>query len=115
MDRHKLWRRIVEDYEEAKGRAPEGFRPVVLVYIRSRVKPLELGFVRTSRDPEYPWVRFELTGGVRPGEEAQPYHRSSRVYVHEKDIQHVELQMREAPAFDFHGYEVLDDTPEPPG
>jgi hypothetical protein len=29
VDRHKLWRRVVSDYEEVKTRAPEGFQPVV--------------------------------------------------------------------------------------
>jgi hypothetical protein len=47
-DRHRSWRRIVADYEAATNRAPDGFKSVVWVRLRSRPEPLELGFVRTS-------------------------------------------------------------------
>lgn len=113
MDRHKLWRRVRSDYEDLKTRAPEGFQPVVLVHLRGKSGPLELGFVRTLRDPEYPWVRFELTEGVRPGQPPRPVNADARwVYVREDDIEYVEMVLRERPPFDFFDYEVLEDEPD---
>jgi hypothetical protein len=75
VDRHKLWRRVASDYEELKALTPEGFQPVVLVFVRGLGKPLELGFVRTLQDPEYPWVRFEMTRGVPPARNLGQSHR----------------------------------------
>jgi hypothetical protein len=114
VDRHRLWRRILADYQAVKSRAPEGFRPVVLVFLRNRPEPLELGFVRTSRDSEFPWVRFELTKGVPLGAEADPLPPDAQwIYAHEDDVQRVEICLREAPPFDFDDFAVLEDEPEP--
>jgi hypothetical protein len=49
VDRHKLWRKILADYKELASRAPEGFRPVVKVYVKSRANPLELGRTDITR------------------------------------------------------------------
>ena len=97
VDRHKLWRKILADYKELASRAPEGFRPVVKVYLRTRATSLELGFVRTSRDPNYPWVRLEITKGVPPGDDSAPVPSDAQwLYVREEDVDRVELFLEEA-------------------
>jgi hypothetical protein len=117
VDRHRLWRRIVADYEEVKDRCPAGFRPVVRVWLKSRPSPIELGFVRTSRDPDYPWVRFELTKGVRPGEKDKPLPEDATwIYVHENDVERVEISLEKlGEGFDFLDFGVLDENPEAGG
>ena len=52
MDRHKLWRRVAYDYEQVKEIAPEGYEPVVEVFLVGRAEPVELGFVETTRSCE---------------------------------------------------------------
>jgi hypothetical protein len=48
--------------------------------------------------------------GRSPGEKPGPVAPDARrVYIHEKDVERVEIQLREAPAFDFFKYEVLED------
>ena len=72
--------------------------------------PLELGFVRTSRDPDFPWVRFELTRGVKPGEENQPFPLDGQwARVHDGDVRRVEMRFEEKPPFDFDDSDVLED------
>ena len=89
---------------------PDGFQPVVLVFLVGQSEPLELGFVRTRRDPDYPWVRLEISRGVAQGVEPGPVDPTARwVYVHENDVQRVELRLREAPAFGFFSFELLED------
>ena len=69
--------------------------------MKSRAAPLEIGFVRTLRDPDYPWLRFELATSV-PREEGGPVPPDAQwIYVHESDVERVEMKLREAPAFDF--------------
>jgi hypothetical protein len=117
VDRHRLWRRILADYEEVKKRCPDGFRPVVRVFLKSRPSSIELGFVRTTRDPEYPWLRFELTRGVRPGEEPGALPSDGQwIYAHEDDVERVEISLEELKeGFDFLDFGVLDENPEPGG
>ena len=73
--------------------APEGYEPVVDVYLAGRERPVELGWVETHRDPDDPWVRLQQhnhafdyaePGGRHPGD--------IFVHVHESAILRVELR-----------------------
>lgn len=68
MDRHALWRKARSDWEECKRRAPTGYEPVVEVYLAGLSEPMTLGFVRTSREPDYPWIHFESEDRARAQE-----------------------------------------------
>ena len=99
---------------EAMKVAPEGFVPQVDVWIAGHPDPLELGFVRTSRDEDYPWVRFELTRGLKPGEERPRSPEARWMFVREREIERVEIRLREKPEFDFDEFRVLDEEPGGP-
>jgi hypothetical protein len=110
MDRHNLWRHVAHDFQTALDRAPDGFHPVVLVILKGRNEPLRLGFVETRRDPEFPWVRFEVSRGLKPGEEDGGPIPSDAfwVWAHEDDVERVEVHYNQDPAFDFFNWNVLD-------
>jgi hypothetical protein len=56
MDRHKIWRNVGANYETMSQAAPEGYAPVVEVFLMDRPEPVRLSQVETHRDPEYPWA-----------------------------------------------------------
>lgn len=51
-DRHKLWRLVEYDYAQLIKKAPEGYEPVVEVYLLGRAEPVEIGFVETRDSPD---------------------------------------------------------------
>jgi hypothetical protein len=60
--RHNIWRRVEFDYRQARERKPDGYEPVVRVYVAGRAEPITLGFVETRKAPDEAWVRFEAAG-----------------------------------------------------
>ena len=96
MDRHFLWHNIRHDYDEAKRRRPQGFHPVVEVWIAGRGEPMALGFVETHKDPGYPWIRFESeVRGVEGDPEAAIPPECHWIHVHESAVLAVEIRFRE--------------------
>ena len=98
MDRHKLWRRVVDDYEQLTTRAPAGYEPIVEVFLAGREAPVELGFVETRRDDYDPWVRFQARNRARDAESTtDPLHSQDLwIHVHESNILRVEICYRRA-------------------
>lgn len=109
-DRHSLWRRVEADFVAAKERCPEGFRPVVTVYLAGMANPLQLGWVRTRKESGFPWVRFEVSKGVKPGDEDKPIDPNAFwVWARDEDVRRVEVRLEEKPPFDFEDFKVLED------
>jgi hypothetical protein len=65
MDRHKPWREIASWYEHCEKEAPEGYVPVVLVYLLDRPAPLLVGNVTTHREEDNAWVTFSVSSALR--------------------------------------------------
>ena len=96
MDRHALWRNVEHDYRECVRRRAPGYYPVVEVTIAGLDKPMVLGFVRTRRDPGYPWVRFESeVRGVDGDPDAVIPPECHWVHAHESAVLGVEIRFRE--------------------
>jgi hypothetical protein len=55
-DAHKIWRIVRNNLESLKQAAPEGYAPVVDVYLVGRSEPVRLGEVHTTRDPAFQWT-----------------------------------------------------------
>jgi hypothetical protein len=80
--------------------APEGFEPVVEVFLAGREAPIVPAYVETSRSPEVPWVYLQAR--VITDEHAdhgEPDEQGERrepdeywVYVHESLIARVEIR-----------------------
>ena len=122
MDRHRLWRRVVSDYERLKKLAPTGFEPIVEVYLAGRQSPIELGFVRTRRGGDDPWIRFEaLNRAAGDHLDGKAHPEDYWVHVHESYVQHVEIRLRRtasAESVDLgvkigFAYEEVDDQTDP--
>jgi hypothetical protein len=107
MDRHKIWRIVKNNHEELKSAAPDGYRPVVDVYLLGRPEPVRLDVVQTLRDPDFPWVFLipesdpdTLPGPVR------------RILVPEQHIERIEVTLvadpSERPKLGF-SHEVIDE------
>jgi hypothetical protein len=115
MDRHAIWRRVKFDRDQLAAAAPEGYEPVVAVYLAGREDPVELGWIETHRAPDDPWVRFQLENRAYHDVEPGARHPGDRwVHVHESTILRVEVSYAVAgkrPA-DFE-WRVADDEPPP--
>ncbi len=90
MDRRPIWRTLESDYNDVKAKAPDGFEPVVEVFIHGRSEPVEIGRVEAHRDPNHPWVRFESLS-----EEYKVHPRDRWVYVAESNIGRIEVRLRQ--------------------
>jgi hypothetical protein len=92
MDSHELWRRVMFDYERLDEKAPEGYGPVVDVYLAGRDEPIRLGWVTTDRDPSYPYVRLQRHNPEFPeAEEGRRHPNDLFLHVHEGAILRVEV------------------------
>lgn len=90
MERQPIWSTLESDYKDVKAKAPDGFEPVVEVFIHGRPDPVEIGRVEAHRDPDHPWVRFESRT------EAYKLHPRDRwVYVTESNIGRIEVRLRQ--------------------
>jgi hypothetical protein len=91
MDRHRLWRRVGSLYDELEKVAPEGFEPVVEVFLVGRDEPVVPAYVETTRVEEYPWVMLQARSATdRAGERREP--DEYWVHVHESLIARVEVR-----------------------
>jgi hypothetical protein len=80
------------DYERLEEKAPQGYVPVVDVYLAGRVEPVRLGWVTTDRVPEYPYVRLQRHNSeFEEREEGKRHPNDLFLHVHEGAILHVEV------------------------
>ena len=56
MDRHKIWRIVHNNLEGLRQDAPEGYEPVVEVFLVGRAEPVRLAQVQTTREEAFPWA-----------------------------------------------------------
>jgi hypothetical protein len=95
VSKQVLWRRVRQDYERMVERAPEGFEPLVQVYLAGREAPIDLGWVTTRKGSDEPWWRFESEPpkGATAEDEKLPAEQFW-VHVHESAILRVEIIFR---------------------
>jgi hypothetical protein len=88
MDRHKIWRIVRSNLESLKQVAPEGYAPVVDVYIVGRLEPVRLNEVHTSREPDFPWT---LLSEGEAGDDGALSKDDRSVFVPEGHIARIEI------------------------
>jgi hypothetical protein len=88
--------------------SPEGYEPVVEVFLVGRPEPVRLGGVATYRDPAFPWTVLvsdsdDATTGVSPDERV--------LFVDDGRVERIEisLELSDRPRTGF-SYEVRDDA-----
>ncbi len=92
-NKHSLWRRVRLDYDRMVERAPEGYEPLVQVFLAGREAPVDLGFVTTRKGSDEPWWRFE-SEAPPPGDDSTIPAECFWVHVHESAILCVEIIFR---------------------
>ena len=89
MDSHKIWRLVRNQLELLRESAPDGYAPVVDVYLSGRPEPMRLSHVETARDESFPWVF--LAAETRPAE-AETSPDEHLVFVPEDHIERIEVR-----------------------
>jgi len=98
FDRHKIWRLVGSNYRTLSEAAPDGYSPVVEVFLLGRTAPVRLGQVQTVRDPAFPWTL--LISATEDAEHQSP--DEELVFVPEQLVQRVEIRLeRSARALGF--------------
>ena len=95
MDRHYPWRIVARNCKELEGKAPDGYKPVVEVFIAGRLEPMRVEFAETSREAADPWTWLQAVGpkGAAPGADPEkPSTDHFWVLVHEASLQSVEIR-----------------------
>jgi hypothetical protein len=95
LDRHYPWRIVARNCKELEGKAPEGYKPVVEVFIAGRPEPVRVEFAQTSRDAANPWTWLQAVGPRGEAPDADPEKPSTEhfwVLVHEASIQSVQIR-----------------------
>jgi len=96
MPSEGIWRRAKYEYEQAAERAPDGFEPVVEVYLAGRTEPMVPGFVEVRHDG---WVRLEAeVKGAEPDDEAPIPEDCFWLHVPESCVLGIEIRYRKAGA-----------------
>jgi hypothetical protein len=90
QDRHLVWLRVTSDREQLEPLAPEGFEPVVEVYLHGRQQPFVPVAVETRPDG---WIRFQTTSG-KPFDEGKWHPDDSLIHVPETAVARVEIVLR---------------------
>jgi hypothetical protein len=85
-----VWLRITSDREQLEPIAPEGFEPIVEVYLHGRQQPFVPVAVETRRDG---WIRFQTTSG-KPFDEGKWHPDDAFIHVRESDVARVEIVLR---------------------
>ena len=90
MDRQRVWRDVSYRFDQLLESAPDGYEPVVHVFLVGRDEPVAIAFVETSRKPEYPWVVLQAVS-PRDSEGSPRSPDDYLVYVPESLIARVEI------------------------
>jgi len=90
-ERHLVWRRASDDYDQLEKLAPEGFAPVVEVYLHGRTEPVEATFVETRRDG---WIRLEAAHREH-SEEGRPDPSDVWIHVPQENLARIEIRFRQ--------------------
>jgi hypothetical protein len=87
-----IWARASFDREQLVPLAPDGYEPVVEVFLHGRPDPIVPSFVETRNDG---WVRFQATSS-EPGEsgEGKWHYSDSLLHSHTSSIARVEIRFR---------------------
>ena len=88
MDQHAIWRVASNNIRDMQENAPEGYVPVIEVFLAGRDEPVRLNSVQTKRESDFPWV-FLI---AETEEHAESYVPEDRlIFAHESTIHRVEL------------------------
>jgi hypothetical protein len=110
VDRHKIWRIVRGNLQVLRDTVPEGYTPVVDVFLVSRREPVRLGQVETSRDPAFPWTL--LIPEAESGDETTSPADHCRVFVLEQYIERVEIRFVRSERGEVgFSHRILDDGP----
>jgi hypothetical protein len=89
MDRHKIWRIVRNNYESLREASPEGYAPVIEVFLAGRPNPVRLAQVETTREPEFPWALL-ITETETDGDKPSP--DECLILVPDHYIERIELR-----------------------
>ena len=86
-----LWRRVGSQFEQLEKSAPEGFQPVVQVFLVGKAEPVVPAYVEASRSPEFGWVMLQARS---ERDESPQEWESDECWVHvpEGFIERVEIR-----------------------
>jgi hypothetical protein len=91
MDRHRLWRNVSQHFDQLERLAPDGFEPVVEVFVAGREAPIVPAYVETSRSPDYPWIVLQARSARDQSSETREPDEFW-VHVHADLISRVEIR-----------------------
>lgn|SRR5215211_1490084 len=93
MDQGRFWRMVSETRAHLETVAPEGFEPVVEIFLAGREEPIVPAFIETSRSPEVPWVYLQARVTCEHGEPDERREPDEHwVYAHENLVARVEIR-----------------------
>jgi hypothetical protein len=94
MDRHRFWERVSSHHAYLERVAPDGYEPVVEVFLAGRDQPVVPAYVETSRSAEYPWLVLQArSAGDQPADVREP----DEYWVHVPEGMIVRVEIRFAP------------------
>jgi hypothetical protein len=88
MDNHAIWRLVRANYESLSQASPDGYAPVVEVFLARRSEPVRLALVHTNRDPDFPWA---LLAAETKEDSAAPPPDARLIFVPEGYIERIEI------------------------
>ena len=86
-----IWARVSSDREQLLPLAPEGYEPIVEVFLHGRTEPVVPAYVETRNDG---WVRIQATSEKPGNEEGKWRHGDLLIHVPEHGIARIEVSFR---------------------
>jgi len=112
MDWEKLWRKVTNTFADLERDAPEGYAPVIELFLAGRSEPICPEHVQTSSDPNFTWTFLAFRAGGDEDESFSPDVRLIAVPDHyiERIEMHYERSVGQPIGFT---YGELEDAPPP--
>lgn len=88
-DRRKIWRIVANNYRQLKEKPPDGYVPVVEVFLVGHPEPVRLAEAHTTRDPSFPWT---LLVAETDGDGRVPSPSDLLVFAPEECVQRIQIR-----------------------
>ena len=87
-DRHRIWNLVGNNFTSLSENAPQGYRPLVEVFLVGRAEPIRLAQVQTTRNPAFPWILLvaESDGSDLPAPD------EALVFVLDQYVERIEIR-----------------------
>ncbi len=90
-DRHMIWARVTADREQLLPLAPEGYEPVVEIFVHGLAEPIVPAYIETRSDG---WIRIQATTPPEEGADGKWEPDDFLLHVPQEAVGRIKIRFR---------------------